>query len=443
MRSSVFSARALSVSVVGALSAAGCNYGDVALGGDETDDFKIGESGPTGHLKEAIDGGADLTFRQMFELGEGLTFADKPDPTALLTATNTLDDDADRAGRFPLTVLSYNVALLDVNVLGFIPYAETPDLEVRRRVTPGLIFGRGDDVILLQELWLDEDVKEFTSTAAQHGYQAFVQDRDGHNDGLAVFIRDQAIAGGSSTDVDFAAYASQNGTEYFPGPGIQRGWMSVAFTHPDIGRVRVFDTHMQAFPENWLGRMKQARELGIAMRTAASDDGNDELVLAGGDFNSGPYYKKSEWNVPDGSTQSSWFHNTLSYPVLLTYGELVDLAIMGRPANLATADVTLGDTVVNDADTALEIPGADASWCASTPATTFTATDCNSLYFAQYAGTEYPARLDHVFGHDPEGRIVATKSALVFTEKETFGDVVVEPSDHFGVAVELLVSPRK
>ena len=198
-----------------------------------------------------------------------------------------------------------------------------------------------------------------------------MQDRGGHNDGLAVFIREAIIAGGSSVDVDFAAYASQNGTEYFPGPGIQRGWLSVAFTHQDIGRIRVFDTHMQAFPENWLGRMKQARELGIAVRTAPDrDDAPDELILACGDFNAGPYYTKATWDVPDGSTQDRWFHNTLSYPVLLTYGELIDLAIMGRPADFATADITLGDSVVNKAEDALDIPGAAEGWCDETPVTT-------------------------------------------------------------------------
>ena len=74
--------------------------------------------------------------------------------------------------------------------------------------------------------------------------------------------------------------------------------------------------------------------------------------------------------------------------------------------------------------------------------TTFSASDCNSLYFDQYGGTEYPARLDHIFAHDPDGRIIAAKSELVFVEKQPFGSIEVEQSDHLGVAVELFVSPR-
>jgi hypothetical protein len=127
--------------------------------------------------------------------------------------------------------------------------------------------------------------------------------------------------------------------------------------------------------------------------------------------------------------------------LLLAYGDLVDLAIMGRPTRDALADVVLGNTVVNDPATATTTPGVDPNWCANTPHTTFTATDCNSLYFAQYAGTEFPARLDHLFARDPDERIVVTASRLDFTGKVRFGDTEVEPSDHYAVVVELLVRP--
>ncbi len=420
-----------------------CDLGEFGLGGDETDGFKIADSAATAHLGAAIEGGADLTFQQLFERGDGVVFSATPDPSTLLSATNVLDDERDRTGRAPLSVLTYNIALLDVQLLGFIQYAQTPDLEVRRKATAARIFERDNDIILLQELWIDEDVAEFAATAEEFGYRAFVQDRTSHNDGLGIYIKESAIAGGTTTEVDFGAYGSQNVQEYFPGPGIQRGWLSVSFTHPEIGRIHAFDTHMQAYPENWLGRMKQGRELGIIMRQVAeAEDTANDLILVGGDFNAGPYYKAATWNAPDGSVQDRWFHNTLSYPTLLTYADMIDLAIMGRPGADAIADVTLGNTVVNDPTTAVTVPGAEEGWCERTPSTTFSGTDCNSLYFAQYAGTEYPARLDHIFGHDPDGRIIVGKSELAFTEKQPFGGVDVEQSDHYGVAVELLVTPR-
>ena len=433
--------RALALVSLPALGAA-CDYGPVPLGGDEADDFLIAEAAATAHLGAALADGDTLTFRQLIERGSGLVFDSTPDPSALLTATNVLDDTRARAGRRPLSMMTYNVALLDVNIFGVVPYAETPDLDRRRDVIAGLIFDRGIDVVMLQEVWLAEDVEEFTRTAEDFGYRVFVQDRSGHNDGLMTFVRKAAILPGTESTFHYEAYGSQSSTEYFPGPGIQRGWNSVRFVHRELGPIQVFNTHMQAFAENWLGRVKQARELGIAMRSAiVSDETNHDLLFTGGDFNAGPYYKNSLWKLPDGSEQDFWLYNAISYPVLMAYGELVDLAIMGRTEADALADVVLGNTVINDPDTALDTPGAAEGWCASTPNTTFTATDCNSLYFEQYAGTEFPARLDHLFARDPDGRIVVTSSALTFTDKVRFGDKEVEPSDHFAVVAEMLVSP--
>jgi endonuclease/exonuclease/phosphatase family metal-dependent hydrolase len=421
-------------------AACGDNLGAVALGGDDTDNFVLADTSGFAHIAAALDNSADLTLRDVFEQGDALTFSGAPNPAKLLTDTNALDDNRDRAGRAPLSVLTYNVALLDVDLFNVIPYTESPNIPQRRRVLPALIFETGADVVLLQELWLDEDVEHFSERAALAGYRAIVHDRSGGNDGLMICIREDIIAGGTSVDVDFAPYASQNGTEYWPGPGILRGWMSVRFVHDDIGGVHVFNTHMQAFPENWLGRVKQARELGIQIRTSVEQSG--DFAFVGGDFNSGPYYKSASWTSPDASVFDGWYHNTIAYPALLTYGNLVDAAIMGRPAIDAIADITLGDTVVNDSKTALDVPGAVDGWCEQTPHTTFTATDCNSIYFDQYAGTESPARLDHVFVSDVNARVVVANSQIVFTEPQSFDDVVVEPSDHFGVRVDLLVTPK-
>jgi len=426
--------------LLSAVGLAGCDLGDVPLGGDETDDFKLTETAAMRHIGDAIEGGADLTLRGLIEKGDGVAFSGTPNPAALLTGTNTLDDGRARQGRAPVSVLTWNVALLDVNLLGVIPYTETPDLERRRRVLPGLAFETGADVIALQEVWLDEDVETFSRRGQELGYRPFVHERQGHNDGLITFIREDAIAGGSTVSFDFESYGSQVVTGYFPGPGIARGWLSVRFVHAGAGPIHVFNTHMQAFPENWLGRVKQAREIGILVREIQEATG--DLVVVAGDFNSGPYYSKAEWTAPGGATVDRWLHNAIAYPTMLTYGNLVDAAIMGRPENDAIADITLGDTVVNNADTALDIPGAEEGWCERTPNTTFTATDCNSLYFDQYAGTEYPARLDHILVSDGDERVIVTKSALQFTEKQTFGDLVREPSDHFAVRVDMLVTPR-
>ena len=406
-------------------------------GSDEDDDVPLADT-PASYLQDAL-GETDVTLGELLgRAHDAFSFDAAPNPTALLTETNQLDDARDVVGTVPVRVLSYNVALLDAAIFWVVPYKRTPTLDERRAVLPELVFGTGADVIGLQEVWKQEDVDAFLARADTDGYRGFATPRDQGNDGIMVFVRADKIDGDVEL-VDHHVYQSQDGLEYFPGPGIRRGWMEVSFTHVDAGPVRVLNTHMQAFPENWQGRMLQARELGISARTHAAED---ELVIVTGDLNAGPYYKSTTWQPPEGDEQTEWFHNAMSYPILLSYGELVDAAVMGRPAERAASDVTLGDTVVNDASTSAEIPGAAEGWCDETPNTTFTATDCNRLYFLQYAGTEFPARLDHVHVRDRPD-LVVTSSDVVFTRPQRFADVDIEPSDHFGVEVELRVAPAQ
>jgi hypothetical protein len=332
--------------------------------------------------------------------------------------------------------LSYNVALLDVALFGvFEGFRRTPTLEQRRRVLPGLVTARDADIVMLQEVWRDQDVEGFARAGLAVGYQAFVHDRSDYNDGLLILLHNRILNG--RVDVDATPYATQDNTEYFPGPGIKRGFMSVRFTHPQLGVMHVFNTHMQAFPDQWKNRLQQARQMGIAIRDGAGEN----LAIVGGDMNAGPYYRDAVWKLPEDKQQDSWHQNALSYPALLTYGALDDLLIMGRAGDDALFDVSLGDTIVNDPSEALTTPGASATFCTDTPPVIFSATDCNELYFQQYAATEYPARLDHLLVHDPKGQVKVTKSGLTFTEKKKFYDVTIEPSDHYGVFANLVIAP--
>ncbi len=150
---------ALGLASIASLALAACDLGDVPLGRDDTDDFPLRDPAPLQHIAAALDGGVDLKVRDIIEKGESLVFSATPNPSALLTSTNTLDDTRARAGRAPVSVLSYNVALLDVDLFGLIPYAKSPDLERRRDALPGLIFSTGADIVLLQEVWLEQDVE--------------------------------------------------------------------------------------------------------------------------------------------------------------------------------------------------------------------------------------------------------------------------------------------
>lgn len=401
-------------------------------GTQEADTQLLSEVPRFQHLAEALE--TNLSLEDIWHGGDSLPFDRAPDPTAWLQEVARSQQERSSQGGVPLRLLTFNVALLDAKVLGFIDYARTPFLAERRADLPDLVLERGFDVVFLQEVWLEEDVSRFESAAEQHGYRSFKTARTDYNDGLLLMVRRSAIASIDDVTHGGEAYFAQNGSEHFPGPGIKRGYQWARFEHPSLGVVVAFNTHMQAFVDNWKNRISQSRELGIAIRGQTVEG---ELAFVAGDLNAAPYYRTDQWEMPDGNMVTSWWENTISYPVLLEYGNLVDLAVSGRSEDEAASDVTWGDTVVNDPSRATDVPGASDDFCDGTPHTTFSATDCNSLYFAQYAGTEPAARLDHIHAHDPMGRIKVRSTRLEFTEKLRFGDIDSEPSDHYGVSVDV------
>ena len=126
--------------------------------------------------------------------------------------------------------------------------------------------------------------------------------------------------------------------------------------------------------------------------------------------------------------------------MLLHYTGAVDLALRGRAEADADLDITAGDAVPNNPAGALTSPFGTPSYCAAVPRDAFTATDCNSLYFTQYAGTEFPARLDYVFGRDPGQRLHVEESRVVFTDPVAYGGMMGPLSDHYGQLVRLRVA---
>lgn len=403
-----------------------------ALGSHDVDAHKLADRPNLAHLSAALPSGSAGTIHDLFELQDNLVFDRAPDPTDMLVSAAASDDARKGTVREELRVLSFNAGLLDTTVFGFIPYKKTPLIDERREALPAMLIEYGHDILMLQEVWTDRDATFFIDAFEAAGYKAVTSGRAGYNDGILVAIKADLIDGDlSTTGVE---YEKQDGLEYFPGPAIRRGFQSVAFRHKTLGDVVVFNTHMQAFSTAWKERMAQARQLGIAVRDAAKDA---DVVLVGGDMNAGPYYKNREWTLPDGKVETVWWQNTVSYPLLLEYGGLSDLVVMGRAAEDAASDVTLGQTVKNDASKSTEVPGVDPAWCRDTPHIAFTASDCNTLYFQQYGGTEYPARLDHVLGRFADDRVRVSHAAVTFTESLTFGSAQTEPSDHYGVEVTL------
>jgi endonuclease/exonuclease/phosphatase family metal-dependent hydrolase len=420
------------LALLGALLA-GCTRDGIPIGEAEADRVPLAGTPLFAHYQSTLPGVttvADLFTRT-------LAFTGKPTPRELLRSMQASNPPA-AAGAVPLSVLSYNVALLDVSLFGVVQYGRTPTLDERRAITAQTIFAQGYDIIGLQEVWGESDLRRFREVGAAMGYWVVSSARDGYTDGLAIAVR-RAVAPAPGA-VMFDQYTEIEDNEFFPAPGFSRGFLAVRFQHATLGSTVVYVTHTAAFPSAWRLRMQHARELGLHARANVRAD---ELLFVLGDCNGAPYYRADTWALPGGAQEPEWFSNTLSYPILMHYTGAVDLAIRGRSAADADLDITAGDLVPNNAARAAEVPFGTPGYCATVPRDAFSATDCNPLYFQQYAATEFPARIDFVFGRDPGARLHVAESRLAFTEPVAYGGTMGPLSDHYGQLVRLLVAPPR
>lgn len=403
------------------------------IGDDPADKLKVADVPYLQHVEQALRT-KGLTVGELFRQ-RNLNFRRAPNPSGLLKQFQVDNDARILPDGEALSVLTFNVALLRAEPFG-IKYAESPHMDVRGRDMPALVMSRGFDVVVLQEVWHEPDHQRFKDAAPRHGYTLLSHDRSEYTDGLLILVRD-AIRDTSveAKLVDHVPYTSQDPKEFWPGPRVKRGYVYATFQHRRLGRIHVFGTHMQAFPDQWLGRMTQSRELGLR---AAEEVPDGDIGIVAGDMNSGPYYRDDSWTGPNGRDTGDWYRNAVAYGLLGYYGGMVDALAAAQEAQ----DVFLGDTVVNNWRHSTSIPGSVEGWCAGNPDVVFTATDCNALYFEQYAGTEYPARLDHVWLRDRSQRVHVVGAGLEFTGTRQWSDgETYEVSDHYGVGVSLLVRP--
>ena len=425
--SSKLSTSALSVSL---FALAACGGWPKDLGDLPEDQILLGDALVLQHIAEALEDSEGLDVATFLRDG-GLEYSSAPDPSAWMQhihdthqALPTLDDALE------LQVLSYNTGLLSRSYLGNL--VEVPEIEPRRTEQFELLFTLDYDILLLQEVWELEDAQAFAEAADGQGYSSWYGTDELHpQHGLFMAVRAELIAG--SPDQTEGQFEAQQSVEYWPGPDIRRGWLSWSFELADTGRtLHLYDTHTTAFPDKWSKRDLQARELGLELSSHPDSD----IVLLGGDLNAGPYYPSDTWTDGDGKDHGEWWRNASSWALWQHYGGLVDAHGLAQPLE----DVTLGDTVpTGGGESFLAEPFGDESWCDTTPVTTFTATDCNSLYFESYAATEVPARLDHLMLRDPEQAVRVVASGLVFTEVLELEGVSVELSDHYGVEANLQI----
>lgn len=403
------------------------------LGQLSADTVRLADSPALAHLAPALPGGDALTPADLLRTPPAPTAA--PDPSALLSATAA--DNPAREG-VALKVLSYNVALLDVKLYGFIPYKKTPFLDERRDELPGLIYAQGYDVLGLQEVWTDEDLQRFVREAEAAGYRAFHGPREEYNDGVLILIRRELIQGEPTVHAEH--YLESDPLEYSPGPHLRRGFVEVRFDHPALGPLRVYNTHLLAWPSNWMFRMAQARQLGARV-AAQGQDGSVAIVF--GDMNAGSYYALDTWLNPKGEIETGWWANGISYAFLQHYGQMRDLYVQGAGPDASALDVTLSQTMAARTPDGGRFDIAANCELLGYPEH-LTASDCNVLYGMQYKDTENPARMDQIFAYDPERRVHVSAADTAFTTRRSFdGSPSMEPSDHLGVALDLVIAPRE
>lgn len=397
------------------------------LGDHPWDRVRLVDVPALSHFARATQDGLVLTVEELYRRRPAYTSA--PDPTlhfeAMARAHRALPTPT---ASTPLRVLSYNLALLD----RWYPFAvvASPEVDRRRARAPEILLGDGWDILLLQEVWDLRDVDALRAEAEARGYVLYAGSDGGHEEhGLVVLVHRDRFDPSGPDERREATYAFQRDIEDFPGPGIARGYLSWRFRDRASGRTLfVFATHASAFPELAHVRETQVRELGLATHAAAPDD----LVIVGGDLNGAPYYPVDVFGEVDGEPVRDWWRNAQAYALMLHYGALQDAMVALHGARdvqwmqqLPAYDASFRDEPLGDRTRCLQFAGA------------FTATDCNRVYFEQYAGTEFPARIDHVLWRDPLEAVRVTAAALHYEgllPGETF-----ELSDHAGVGVTFAV----
>lgn len=385
------------------------------------------------HLAAAIDGGDGMKLVDLLADPEP-SFARAPDPSDLLAAQasehQALPPIADGVD---LKILTANVGLLD----RWYPFTTVgvPEIDHRREYFADILLADGWDVLCLEEVWEDADVDRVRAAAESRGYRVYAGTSAHHQEhGLVIAIRESILDPGAPEVQIERQFENEYDAETFPGPGVRRGYLSWSFGHAASGaKLRVIATHVVAYNQHWRTRTFEARELGLFAATSPSD----ELVILGGDFNAGPYYPTDVFGEVDGEPVGEWFRNAIMYPVLLHYGEMIDvLAAAGRATDVAAMDAQVD--LYDAAAWAREAYG-DAAACPERVGEVLTWDWCNDLAFASGGETEWGARLDFIFLRDLKKIARVRDASVVYVDPIQMGDRALYLSDHFGVATTLRV----
>lgn len=399
------------------------------LGRVPADAARLRDSAVLRHLDAAWAGDDAPTVADVIRAGDA-PFDRAPDPSALLDALAAahaalppLEDPVE------LRVLTYNVGWLSRTYLG--SRVEVPEIAARRELLPERLFDGTWDVLFLQEVWEDADVERLRAAAEPAGYRVWGGSERLHDQhGLAIAYKAERF--GEPEAALENTFQQQRALEFWPGPGVRRGWLHwVVPLRGTSRRLHLLDVHATSFVPFYKARDSQARQVGRSLAGVPPDD----VVLLGGDLNSAPYYRDDVWLDDDGEAVAPWWRNAPAWALWLHHGPFEDAVVAaGR-----TGDVALMDALPARPPADPTVPFGDPSWCEAHRGELFTGTDCNSLYFRQYGGTEPPARLDHVLFRDPGRHVRVTGAELVFVEPVEQEGRRFELSDHYGISVTMQI----
>ncbi|MFT7520017.1 MAG: endonuclease/exonuclease/phosphatase family metal-dependent hydrolase, partial [Kiritimatiellia bacterium] len=401
------------------------------LGSHDLDKQPIADHPRLGYLADALDGADKADVADLMR-HRGLTWTKAPDPSQLLQslydthqALPPLDDDA-----VQLRVITYNVGLLDRPYMG--TRVTVPHGEARRKAMLKALFESDANVLLLQEMWEWTHAQEFGAAAEAAGWTWYAGTEKLHlQHGLFLAVRDQAISGELSGEEH--QFRAQRKLEHWPGPNVRRGWLHAQFQLAGTQQtVHLIDLHATSYPQFWPVRNMQARQVGLSLSELPQDD----IVVLGGDLNAGPFYAEDVWIDNEGEEVAQWWLNAPAWALWQHYGDMVDAHALSQ----VPADVTAGRALPTNPAQDHAQPYGSATWCKTVAPDVFTGTECNSHYMAQYVGTEFPARLDHILLRDRDHHVRVQQSTVVFDERHDLGaDAPIEWSDHYGLRVELRV----
>lgn len=282
------------------------------------------------------------------------------------------------------TVLTYNVGLLRVRVLGATFNEPVPCVNERLQALPGVLAASNADVITLQEIYDREHRMWLVHELRKHyPYASFVQD-DGLirvSNGLLTLSR------GPQEEPIFERFRHAPFGEQRLA---NKGFLSCVVQTNSFGFVRIFNVHLASGgilgytvnPKHVHSRGKQLEQLIRAVR-----ERREEKVLVAGDFNAGP----------EASPEN--------YRAMLAEGYL---------DAYAEANVRRGPLVTWDPQNPLSIDGTQRKAPAQR---------VDHVFIPPFAArTFHVERADIVFDHP-----------TVETQKEG----PVTPSDHYGLIVQL------